>query len=199
MAGIAGESASKRRIREGALRVFAKRGLSGLTMKAIASAVGVTAPAIYRHYRNREAVVSDIAETGFLGLLARFQEPITTDSGTERVLELADRYIRWALENPSLVELVYDYDVQLEPSPLERPAEHATQSVLAILVAEIEQCMESGAWRQGSAPAAAVMLWGLARGMFMLFRTHRINIPDAQMPAFFRQTILLAIDGLRVH
>ena len=40
--------------------LYLKHGLDGFTMRRLAKSVGVTAPALYRHYDGREAVLADV-------------------------------------------------------------------------------------------------------------------------------------------
>ena len=55
-------------------------GLEGLSMRKLAKEVGVTAPALYRYYDGREAVLADLvreAHRVFLGYLRRGLEAPT--------------------------------------------------------------------------------------------------------------------------
>lgn len=54
-AGKGGET--KRRILDAALTLFAKRGFEACTMRDIAAAVGIKAPAIYNHYSSKDEVL----------------------------------------------------------------------------------------------------------------------------------------------
>lgn len=50
-------------ILDAALAVFGDKGYEAGTMREIAASVGVTEPAIYRHYEGKEAILSDIVAT----------------------------------------------------------------------------------------------------------------------------------------
>ena len=50
-------------ILDSALTVFGERGYEAGTMRAIAKRVGVTEPALYRHYESKEAILGDIVAT----------------------------------------------------------------------------------------------------------------------------------------
>ncbi|MBW1660150.1 MAG: helix-turn-helix transcriptional regulator [Deltaproteobacteria bacterium] len=47
----------KEQIIQTCMEIFSENGIQGLTMKAIADRVHITEPAIYRHFRNKEAVL----------------------------------------------------------------------------------------------------------------------------------------------
>jgi len=50
-------------ILDAALAVFSEKGYSGGTMREIAARVGVTEPALYRHYAGKEALFEDVIST----------------------------------------------------------------------------------------------------------------------------------------
>ncbi len=50
-------------ILDAALAVFSEKGYEGGTMRDIASRVGVTEPALYRHYAGKEALLLDLVST----------------------------------------------------------------------------------------------------------------------------------------
>src|SRR5947208_2942750 len=47
------------------LDLIAERGLSGFTFAEAARAAGVSSAAPYRHYRDRQALIADVAREGF--------------------------------------------------------------------------------------------------------------------------------------
>jgi AcrR family transcriptional regulator len=54
----------RRRVREAALEVFLRHGYRKVTMDDIARGVGVSRPALYLVYPNKEAVFRDVVQTG---------------------------------------------------------------------------------------------------------------------------------------
>lgn len=59
-ARVPGEKATKERIFEAAVDLFAARGYDGTSMRRIAGAVGLTESALYRHYPGKEAILDAI-------------------------------------------------------------------------------------------------------------------------------------------
>jgi AcrR family transcriptional regulator len=51
-----------------AREILTRKGERGVTMRAVAERVGVTATAIYRHYRDKAALLEQMARTGFEAL-----------------------------------------------------------------------------------------------------------------------------------
>ena len=59
-------------IREAALRCFGRQGYRATSMRAIASELGWSAPALYRYYENKEALIAAVRAEGFRELADAF-------------------------------------------------------------------------------------------------------------------------------
>jgi AcrR family transcriptional regulator len=49
-------------ITHAALRIYAAKGPKGLTMRALGAALGVCASALYRHFRNKDAILEAVVD-----------------------------------------------------------------------------------------------------------------------------------------
>jgi AcrR family transcriptional regulator len=192
----------KSRIRQAAAAVFGRKGLDGLTMRAIAREVGVSATAIYRHYPNRDAILAEVWQVGFGSLAESMQAPIESADGTERILTLLDRYVRWALDQPDVFDLMYKFDPQhltLLPRASSGEVGNVDNAAIAVLVREIENAMRSGQWRTENVYDVALTIWAEGKGLIALHRSSRIDVPAEEMPAVARKAMSLLIRGLEAR
>jgi AcrR family transcriptional regulator len=98
--GKGGET--KRRILDTSITLFAERGFEACTMRDIAAAVGIKAPAIYNHYSSKEDVLAAAMEhimgRFFLSVLGPLEE-----EPVERWLkEIVRKHVAWQLDYPRL-------------------------------------------------------------------------------------------------
>lgn len=72
---------TRQRIIEGALRLFADKGVDATSIRDIATSAMITEPAVYRHFRSKEDLVWEIFWTGYSGLGQALREsgPMVTD------------------------------------------------------------------------------------------------------------------------
>lgn len=84
-----------------AKKLFLKEGYEATTIRRIADAVGVSAPALYLYFKDKEAIMLALCDQTFGGLIERMGEiekrglpPI------ERLQHCGEAYIRFALANP---------------------------------------------------------------------------------------------------
>ena len=87
-----------------AARLFARYGFHGVGIDDIGAAVGISGPALYRHFRRKEAMLAEML-TGIsdeLLLGGRARAAATSDPATA-LDELVRGHVEFALRNPNLI------------------------------------------------------------------------------------------------
>ncbi len=87
-ASFTDHSTRDRILREGA-RLFAARGYHGVSMREVAEAVGVTKPALYHHYADKEALFLAIMEGALADLRGAVADALSREDFTAQVRTLA--------------------------------------------------------------------------------------------------------------
>ncbi|MFG1956547.1 TetR/AcrR family transcriptional regulator [Nonomuraea sp. NPDC049028] len=103
-----------------AANLFAARGFHGVSIEDIGGAVGVSGPALYRHFSGKEALLAEM----LLGVSSRLRESaaaaVTSPGGPEETLDaLLNVQITFALEQPALIT-VHDRELGNVPEPERR-------------------------------------------------------------------------------
>jgi AcrR family transcriptional regulator len=115
-----------------------------VTLRAIAREVGVAAPSIYAHFRNREAIVAAVIDEGFVQLRSDIAAARATQTGPVEKLEAGVRaYLGFAWTRPAR------YAVMLGrpgiPGPEPRRAKHDPATIaFQGLVTAIDDCIRNG-------------------------------------------------------
>jgi len=80
-----------------------------LSLRALARAAGVSQTAPYRHFNDRNELLSAVSERGYVRLIERLSSTIERSSSNpgEQVKAAAKCYIGFAIENPSLFKLMF--------------------------------------------------------------------------------------------
>lgn len=91
------------------LRRLARDGARRLSLRSLAREIGVSPMAPYKHFRDKEALLAALAETGFAQLAQRIRTERERHAGRPaEALEAAGRaYVELALENPPLLQLMF--------------------------------------------------------------------------------------------
>lgn len=94
-----------------AARLFATRGYSGVSLEEIGSAVGVSGPAVYRHFAGKQALLGAILVKVSRDLVSGGEAvAAASDDPVQRMRELITFHVRFALSNADVIR-VQDRDL----------------------------------------------------------------------------------------
>ena len=90
-----------------------------LSLRQLASEIGVTPAATYRHFRNREELLFEVARIGFGQLKKRFEacfdisvNPSDPKEAQHRLIRLGYAYLKFADDEPALWQLMFGSQVE---------------------------------------------------------------------------------------
>jgi AcrR family transcriptional regulator len=94
-------------ILEIAVGLFVSHGYHGVSMDNIGTAAGVTGPALYHHFTNKEAMLVAAIKPVSEGLLSGARECVAASEGEARAAlrRLVDFHVDFALANPAVIAL----------------------------------------------------------------------------------------------
>lgn len=79
-----------------------------LSLRAVARRAGVSTAAPYRHYADREALVSAVAAVGYQELAQRLSAAHPEPSSVDEIVDVAVAYVRFALDRPALFRIMFE-------------------------------------------------------------------------------------------
>jgi len=187
---------SKARILTAAQELQHATGLDSVSVRNVAAAVALSPSAIYRHYRDKDALLDAMAEEGFLVFEAYLTRAVAESAKPKRLRAIIDAYLRFALEHPS------DYEVMfLTPrAGLRRfPADFsATQSrTFAILRDSVDLAMRSEELRTDDPRDTALTIWAHAHGLVTMFRVGRFGDDPERFRVLYHRSFDRILRGLR--
>lgn len=99
-----GKPSRREQILAAAAELFAQHGFHGVGIDDIGAAVGISGPALYRHFRSKDAMlgemltnISQVLFDGGIARVAKAADPADT------LTELVHFHVDFALENPALI------------------------------------------------------------------------------------------------
>lgn len=94
-----------------AARLFAERGFSGVSLEELGAAVGVSGPAVYRHFANKQALLAEILIGVSERLLHGGRDVVARhDDPHSRLTALVDFHVDFALTDADVIR-VQDRDL----------------------------------------------------------------------------------------
>ncbi|MDN3025296.1 TetR/AcrR family transcriptional regulator [Streptomyces sp. S.PB5] len=105
------EAGLRARLVEAGVELLAREGVQALTLRAIARRAGVSHGAPRRHFPTHLELLSAIARRGFAELGRSVAADDDTATPRARLTDLGHVYLRFALDNPDMYELMFRHDL----------------------------------------------------------------------------------------
>lgn len=184
-----------------ATQIVEADGYHALSLRAVASRLGVTEPAIYRHYDGRDALLAEIAARGFLGLVGEIRAKVSNiDDAFESIRVYGRTYVRYCVAHPGWFRLQFSRfgteELMKHPEIVARfaPAEEARLALLE-------------KWRGALPPKDARvadlyrLIWGTVHGLagFVVERVFQLVRTDEERIAAADVAIDMLVDSLRAR
>jgi AcrR family transcriptional regulator len=160
----------KEALLQAALDLIAKKGPAGFTFADAARLAGVSPAAPYRHFRDRDELLSSIAQRGF----EQFEQVLAAawDDGRPDTVSAFERvgkaYLAFAREEPAFYSAMFEsgLPVDLNPALLA-----ASERAFAIIRAAAERLAALAPPGQPRPPALmmALHIWSMSHGVASLF------------------------------
>jgi AcrR family transcriptional regulator len=156
----------RRALLDEALATIRAEGVEGLTLRKIGTRLGVSRTALYRHFADKQALLTAVATEGFRTLreqlVAAWEAGGRNDSAFSG---MGTAYVGFAVANPSHYRVMFGGAVEQEGRDPELAAEGqgAFQAVDALATLQGE-----GILRGDDTVVMAMYVWSLVHGMAML-------------------------------
>jgi AcrR family transcriptional regulator len=184
-----------------ALALIAEKGPAGFTFAEAARAAGVSAAAPYRHFRDRDDVIADVARRGF----ERFESELTRawNGGQPDPLtafqRLGKAYLAFAREEPAYYSAMFETGIAPDADPA---LAQASERAFAIL-REASQAISALVPPDRRPPPlmVALHLWALSHGIASLFGRGDAARRKLPMSAedLLEAAVLVYLRGLGLH
>ena len=190
------DQATEERIADTALKLLEAGGEDGVSMRRVATAVGITPMAIYHHFADRRTLLNFVVDREFTKYSESLQATPRRGTYESQILTCMDAYIDYAFAHPRIFDYVF-----AEPRPGARrfPEDfRARRSPTLNPVADLlQKAMEAGYLKQDDVWEVAMELWAHTHGYVALYRGGRFDLPEKEFRALVRRSIRRMIHGLK--
>lgn len=192
----------RRALMDEALAVVAEHGVGGLSLRDIASRLGVSHAAPYHHFADKSALLRSLAFEGMsvMDIAMEQAESLAGDDPGDRLLGIGLAYACFAVEHPEYYAAMTAPELGATAAPQsEEPAEehgHTWERLFGAVTA----CQRAGALPQGDPVVLSVAMWSVVHGMVELWRSGPLSLmPQAAggFEPFARQVLLAALGSMR--
>ena len=186
---------------DAALDLIAEKGPAGFTFAEAARQAGVSPAAPYRHFRDRDALMADVARRGF----ERFEQQLAAawDEGRpsprERSRRMGGAYLAFAREEPAYFSAMFEAGLSLAEH---RELQEAGDRAFAVLRSACEAIVAAmPAAKRPPAMMMALHIWSLSHGIASLFA--RGDAARRALPMtpedLLEAAVLIYLEGLGIN
>jgi len=127
-------------IMEHAIDLIAEKGIQGMTMKNLSKRLGITEPAIYRHYENKIDILLSLLEYFTATTSGIFQEQFNSElKAIERIEIIFQKHFEAFVKTPALVAVIFSEEIfrneQVLSDRVKQIMEHNAAAIARIIEA----------------------------------------------------------------
>ena len=167
----------QQQVHDQALAVVREHGDSAISLRALAKQIGVSAPALYRHFADRESLLAELAISGFEALRQRLLQVKHTPP-RQALIGIGLAYVRFAQDEPNLYRLMFGG--QVLPRGVHPRLDDAGKAAFQLLEDTVERARHSGYLKPMPLALMTATAWSLVHGLSQLTIDGHLPNADAE-------------------
>ena len=171
-------------------------GVSALSLKAIAAAMGMTAPALYRYYSSRDELLTELILSAYLHLAECVEAAVDgAEPPAGQLTAIAQAIRGWAVAEPQRYLLLYGTPVPGYHAP--EAATELARRILAPVLAGFAELRDNTQDRSASTLHESITFWTRLHGVLSLEAAGHFTGMAIDVDKFYRDEVrsLLATSG----
>lgn len=162
-----------------AKKLFIERGIEFTTIRNIADEIHYSVGTVYVYFSDKNAILYEIMQTGFIELRHYLEDSLIVNDPYEQLGCLADGYIKFALENNELYDLMFIMSAPMQFIKQYKNGEwNEGRETFHFLEIVVERCINAGYFNHKNLKELSLIFWGLVHGISSLYIRKRIDVLD---------------------
>ncbi len=186
---------TRERILTAARKLFLEAGREGVSMRAVAARVDLTAMALYRHFPKKEALLEALVVEGHRVFLQYLQCALGESSPAARLARSGAEYLNFALEHRQDYRVMFMMATEPRPSGASELFWHDA-ATFRFLVDRIRECADAGLLRTEDPERTALSVWAHVHGLVSLFLANKLQVGEAEFRELYAASVTDLVAGL---
>jgi AcrR family transcriptional regulator len=175
-------------ILQAARKLFTENGIEQTTIRKIATEIEYSVGTVYLYYKDKNDILHDLHTQGFKQLGGEMRVLSHVADPMERLKAIGRVYIRFALENPDMYDLMFNMKAPMDfLESVYKKEWNEGKATFDVLKNNVEQCMQKGHFVGHLLEPLSFMIWGTVHGICSLHISQRVKGVNLEDP----ETVLL--------
>ena len=177
------------------IKILAKEGVGGLSLRKVAKKAGVSHSAPYAHFPDKQSLIAAISTEGFKQLYSELDAAISpyANDPKQQLTEGVWAYVQFAMNNTDTFNIMFSGVLEKEkeyPSFVE-----ISRKTFDRVVDVVQACQQAGVLHSAPPELMAVSVWGQLHGIVSLMLEGQIS--HTVLDRFtIREIVFFAIDQM---
>ena len=166
----------RRRILDAALRLFLEQGFEKTSIRNIAEAIEYSPATIYLYYKDKNELLFALHQEAFLKMMAELGQVVVVKEPFERLTEMGRKYIKYALENPEMYDLMFMMTAPMETLDCRDEVWEDGLKSFCLLKTVVAQCSAAGYFKNQDVETTSLTIWAYMHGLVTIYLKNRLNM-----------------------
>ena len=166
-----------------------------VTIRRVATAVGLSPMAIYKHFPSREALLKAATSAEYERIAGYFHR--ANARGKHLGMHGMLGYLDYALDHPNLFRYMFS-STREDAFTFATDLREGKSPTLNILFSVVEEQIRSKQLRSDDVHEVALAIWAEAHGLIMLHLAGRIGLPKGRLRELYLRSLDRLVRGLAI-
>lgn len=175
-------------ILNGAKKLFIENGIEQTTIRNIADEISYSVGTVYVYFKDKNSILHELHTLGFKQLGGDMRVLLSVSEPMERLAAIGRVYIRFAIDNPDMYDLMFNMKAPMEfLERIEEEEWNEGKATFNVLKTTVEQCIAHGYFAGHQLEPLSFMIWSTVHGMCSLYirgRMKAVNLADPELVLF---------------
>jgi AcrR family transcriptional regulator len=183
-------------ILDGAQKLFLANGFEKVSIRNIADEIEYSPATIYLYFKDKNELLFALHQRGFVKMIGEFLPLRLLTDPFEKLVEMGRSYIRFAVENPELFDLMFIMNAPMDT--LDKKDWVEGDQAFGLLMSVVQECMDAGIFHKHDVQSTAMMIWSSIHGYTALFLRKRLGmIPECDRQSVMDEAFNLFCETLK--
>jgi AcrR family transcriptional regulator len=164
-------------ILRGAQKIFLENGYEKTSIRSIADAIEYSPATIYLYYKDKNELLFALQALAFDKMMQEFRVVISVADPMERLIDLGQQYIKFAIDNPELYDLMFIMQAPMDAQACRDENWEDGLKTFDFLKLIVSDCMKAGYIKSDrDLETVCLTIWSFMHGLITIYLKKRMEM-----------------------